>query len=1270
MSAKDISRYLFQPQKHYSSVRMQQGRVILDSDWNESERIDDEEARRTLLDILCCRGTSNEGFRVHDVETTSREVPGGSGDVEFPFTSVATYDFSIGDGSFYLGGLRFEVGPAEESFLGQSDFLQVDADAGTLPPGPTVADLTDANGNTRTRSDLVYLRAWEQCVTAVEDSELRERALGGPDTSVRIRRTRRVEVLADTAPGCAEAFADLVARETAPRPGDRTGVAHDFDAAGCELRSKARLTVAPVVGGTTEDPCRPQVAGGFLGAENQTIRVELTATDRFIWGIDNAAPYYRVQVLQEDGRPVRIQFLTLPRDQRSQPLKGQAVEIHPWGALLPNREKVAELRGHLATVQTSYDPETRSLTISDPVPQAWLDWLDHPSHAAYQSARDPDGQKKYFYLRLWTGGSGDAAEPEFPFIPGTAVELAGTGLTVTLSGNGLPGDHWIIAARPHTPDVVVAWELMDQAPPAGTRFFLAPLATIDWSVVSDPDGETVAATVHDCRARFRPLCELRGCCTVTVGDGRVSRGDFQSVQDAVDSLPADGGEVCLLPGIHEARVTILQRRNIRIHGCGRQTVVTPIAEDRAAPIFNIVDSQRITLDSMDLVTLDGTAVVVGGSEAIGSTEIEVAHTRILAFLEGIRVESGTEVNLHHNRIRMLDRDGAKEGILLAAEDAWIERNDIGVVPADRRPPDDGGPGDRPDPTDPCADPERFFGRGRFVLTYLSFAFRPMTVFFVALPTGFRALGGIRVAAGSERVRILENQVHGGAGNGITLGGTVVPPVPGDGDGSPPVEVTVPRELSVGVTTQRPDGTTLGGIGLAFAGPTGTQSLVTDSSGFAVVGLEAGDYLLSATTPGYRIQEATLFDSPEFPSMRVVLIEVEPPAPPPAFLYEIEIDGNEIGTMGLSGVGVPFPEAEPPPATTPAQALARLLGYPVVGLEIHRNRVTTCLQAPFEGRLRELSRTRGFGGIALGVCEKVRISGNRIEGNGRRHLDPVCGIYVSFAEGIEAHHNRITDNGPRDNTSDADPDRGVRGGIVVLAASFGVEDLLATSLSHRGQAAEVDPGRPAARIHDNYVKQPLGQALRLLAVGPVSVAQNRLTTDVAGPDSLEVLAGSTLLMSAGLGRFRLLGNALFTDNQIHLGAGRCLTSQVLLALDDSLYADNQSVALAEGMRLNDRLTFFVHTMMFGETIRAADNRFIEPEREGPEPLASLVTQSVIFNNTNNNQADHCIFAANQDVGRPPLTQGNQVVDGAACPGRTVGVTTGLRTAAVFGYPDRG
>ncbi|NIS65444.1 MAG: hypothetical protein GTO05_09875, partial [Gemmatimonadales bacterium] len=160
-----------------------------------------------------------------------------------------------------MGGLRFEVDAEGETFLGQDDWLQIDADLLNLPTTPTVADLTDG-ARIRDRFDLVYLRAWEQCVTAFEDSELRERALAGPDTSVRIRRMRRVEVLPDTAESCSAAFEQLKQTLTAPRSPDQSGVPHAFDASACELRSKAKLTVAPALDGITEDPCKPKVEAG------------------------------------------------------------------------------------------------------------------------------------------------------------------------------------------------------------------------------------------------------------------------------------------------------------------------------------------------------------------------------------------------------------------------------------------------------------------------------------------------------------------------------------------------------------------------------------------------------------------------------------------------------------------------------------------------------------------------------------------------------------------------------------------------------------------------------------------------------------------------------------------------------------------------------------------------------------------------------------------------------------------------------------------------
>jgi hypothetical protein len=224
---------------------------------------------------------------------------------------------------------------------------------------------------------------------------------------------------------------------------------------------------------------------------------------------------------------------------------------------------VAELQGHLATVATSFNLEEKTITISKPVPKAWIAWLK--AHIQYQSKRDPD-DKTYSYLRLWTGGSGDADEPDHAFTPGTSVEILGTGLNVTFSKHGLPGDFWIIAARPNTPDLVVPWDLMEEAPPAGTRFFFAPLALVRWSVVPPPatGGEaTVQATVEDCRHKFCPLCEVGGCCTVTVGDGVSSHGDFDSIEAAIAYLPSTGGEVCLLPGLYQANVTLDRKRNIR-----------------------------------------------------------------------------------------------------------------------------------------------------------------------------------------------------------------------------------------------------------------------------------------------------------------------------------------------------------------------------------------------------------------------------------------------------------------------------------------------------------------------------------------------------------------------------------------------------------------------------------------------------------------------------------------------------------------------------------
>jgi hypothetical protein len=545
MPSKDISRHLFQPRKRYAGVRMQQGRVILDSDWNESEGIDDEDARRALVDIIGPRGTSNDGFRIRDVT----------------YNGGPSYDFTFDAGSYYVGGLRVDADD-EGTFLGQDDWVRIEADPARLPRWPEVDELQDQDG---VRNDLVYLHVWEQPVSAVEDSELVERALGGPDTSVRMRRMRRVEVLpslssTDCTGGFAE-LADQVAGSIAP-----AGV----DEATGEVIGTARLRIDALPDGVPDDPCRPAVRGGFLGAENETLRVELVGPDRFIWGRDNAAPLYRVVLEQVGGAWSRIRFLTRPRDQAAFPLKGQAVEILPWGAVLPSREKVSELQGHLSRVAVTYTPDAGGdyIDLETPVPAAYQAWMDEHG-SRFESERDGE-HPQYFFLRVWTGANPAADGPTTRFDPGVPVALGQTGLQATFSHRGLPGQFWIAAARPHTPDQVVPWDLAEGAPPAGTRHFYAPLALIRWTT----DGESVYSEVEDCRDWFPPLTRVRGCCTITVGDGLHSRGHVRTIAEALARLPREGGTICLLPGVYRERIRLAGRSNVTIEGCGKRSVVT------------------------------------------------------------------------------------------------------------------------------------------------------------------------------------------------------------------------------------------------------------------------------------------------------------------------------------------------------------------------------------------------------------------------------------------------------------------------------------------------------------------------------------------------------------------------------------------------------------------------------------------------------------------------------------------------------------------------
>src|SRR5688572_1403022 len=175
----DISRHSLRPAQRFTGVVRQQGRVPLDADETEADDLNALALRQLVSEAICARGSPDDGFTIAN-----------------PVVAGGQLDFEIGAGTFYLCGSRLES--LGEQYVDQPDWLTFTLDN----PGPT-----PPNG---ARRDLVWLSATDQVVTATEDAELIERALGGPDTTARRRMMWRVLVREDVPDDCAEAFEELV----------------------------------------------------------------------------------------------------------------------------------------------------------------------------------------------------------------------------------------------------------------------------------------------------------------------------------------------------------------------------------------------------------------------------------------------------------------------------------------------------------------------------------------------------------------------------------------------------------------------------------------------------------------------------------------------------------------------------------------------------------------------------------------------------------------------------------------------------------------------------------------------------------------------------------------------------------------------------------------------------------------------------------------------------------------------------------------------------
>jgi hypothetical protein len=334
--------------------------------------------------------------------------------------------------------------------------------------------------------------------------------------------------------------------------------AQTFDSSTMRLESAMRLKVDFVTPTGAVDLCQPTAKAGFLGAENQLIRVQVAA-DRtsMLWGYDNASFMYRVTVDVADAR-----VLTLaepPVDVYHQPRVNQWVEVLASAVALGDNAFVAAPVGFAAQV-VSYDPGSRIVRLSLPLDAAFL--------STVVSTADVPRQ---VFLRMWENKQPFAADEV------TATELRtsdnhGTGVQVfTTAVARVPGDFWMIGVRPSHPDTIFPSRLRSFQPPDGPGRWVVNLGVIAWQA------DHANAEVSDCRETFKNLVELSNetgdCCELLIKPGDDVQKKIDERLDANRRKKIYGLHVRFASGTFNVEAPIVidasrEKGDVTVSGCG------------------------------------------------------------------------------------------------------------------------------------------------------------------------------------------------------------------------------------------------------------------------------------------------------------------------------------------------------------------------------------------------------------------------------------------------------------------------------------------------------------------------------------------------------------------------------------------------------------------------------------------------------------------------------------------------------------------------------
>jgi hypothetical protein len=321
----DFSRItnILTAREHYSLVLMQQGRVQLDSDWNEQVLIQWFKMQELARDLIGEHGCRRE----HAFEI-------------FP---EANFDFRINDGRYYIEG---------DSYANEDNITYLNQSRLHYPSPPELEA-----GN----KYLVYLHGWMRHITHNENGYLREVALGGPDTTTRIQNLWRVMV-------------KNVSNQNMDELDLKTNYYQFRQLLGTEEHQRGRLKARAKQPEAEEEVCIVSPENRYRGVENQLYRVEIhSGTDlitgnaaTFKWSRDNGAVVF--PILEVNGESVKLAHLG--RDNRLGLNVGDWVEV-----VDDDYELMSEVKNLLKVI--AIDRETMTVTLSESA-QRGSDETKHP----------------------------------------------------------------------------------------------------------------------------------------------------------------------------------------------------------------------------------------------------------------------------------------------------------------------------------------------------------------------------------------------------------------------------------------------------------------------------------------------------------------------------------------------------------------------------------------------------------------------------------------------------------------------------------------------------------------------------------------------------------------------------------------------------------------------------------------------------------------------------------------------------------------------------